>query len=434
MPDFNCWKRWLLIVMTVALILRVGAAAVLQFQLDKQPGRQFLIAGDATGYWTLGEQLANGKSFELYVPPRRIMRTPGFPWVLSLGMRMFGDDIIYIRLMLALVGTAACGLVFWLGKELVDPETGVIAAGVAAISPAFVGFTPLILSETLFAATMLLSLIAVAKLLNLNQQNQQASRQRYLWAFLAGVLVGIATLVRPSWLLVGPGCAFLYWALAQRNRHGFCLAAMLCLGLAVSLAPWTIRNYRLTGHIVPTTLWVGPSLYDGMNPQATGDSDMAFVERDGVYQRMSEFDADRYYRDAAWKYAAAHPARIVQLAGIKLARYWSPWPNAAQFRTWYLMIPLALFFAAIMLAAIRGGWLSRDRFWLCLLTAGPIVYFAGIHALFIGSIRYRLPAEYPLLVLTAIGIRSLLPIFTKTSPHDTQDSAEPRPGESLSLS
>ncbi len=175
MPDFNCWKRWLLIVMTVALILRVGAAAVLQFQLDKQPGRQFLIAGDATGYWTLGEQLANGKPFELYVPPRRIMRTPGFPWVLSLGMRMFGDDIIYIRLMLALVGTAACGLVFWLGKELVDPATGVIAAGVAAVSPAFVGFTPLILSETLFAATMLLSLIAVAKLLNLNPTGESAA-------------------------------------------------------------------------------------------------------------------------------------------------------------------------------------------------------------------------------------------------------------------
>ena len=118
-------------------------------------------------------------------------------------------------------------------------------------------------------------------------------------ALLAGILAGGATLVRPSWLLVAPGCALLYWVVAQRNRHGFYLAVTMCAGLAVALAPWTVRNYRVTGHVVPTTLWVGPSLYDGLNPQATGDSDMDFIEQDGVYQRMSEYDADRYYRRAA---------------------------------------------------------------------------------------------------------------------------------------
>ncbi len=402
MPDWNCWKTWLLIVLAVALALRVGAAVVIQNHLDDQPGRRFLIEGDASGYWTLGEQLADGKPFELYDPPRRIMRTPGFPWVLSLGMRMFGDDMVSMRLLLAVVGTAACGLVFWLGKILADPVTGVIAAGIAAVSPAFVGFTPLILSETLFAATMLMSLIAVAKLVS-----EPHTGKRYVWAALAGVLAGIATLVRPSWLLVAPGCAFLYWAVAQRNRQGFILAAVMCGGLAVALAPWTLRNYHLTGRFIPTTLWVGPSLYDGLNPQATGDSDMTFIEQDRIYQRMSEYDADRYYRRAAWDFAAAHPGRALQLAGIKLARYWSPWPNAAQFRNWWLMVPLTLFFIVVLAAAIRGIWRSRDRFWLCLLTAGPIVYFACIHALFVGSIRYRLPAEYPLMVLAAIGLRPL---------------------------
>jgi hypothetical protein len=41
------------------------------------------------------------------------------------------------------------------------------------------------------------------------------------------------------------------------------------------------------------------------------------------------------------------------------------------------------------------------------LTLGPLLYFAALHLLFVGSIRYRLPAEYAVLVLSAAGARSV---------------------------
>jgi hypothetical protein len=41
------------------------------------------------------------------------------------------------------------------------------------------------------------------------------------------------------------------------------------------------------------------------------------------------------------------------------------------------------------------------------LAAGPVLYFALVHAVFVGSVRYRLPAEYPLLVLSAVGLQRL---------------------------
>jgi hypothetical protein len=45
------------------------------------------------------------------------------------------------------------------------------------------------------------------------------------------------------------------------------------------------------------------------------------------------------------------------------------------------------------------------------VTWGPILYFSAIHVLFVGSIRYRLPAEYPFAVLSAVGAAGWLRQF-----------------------
>ena len=62
----------------------------------------------------------------------------------------------------------------------------------------------------------------------------------------------------------------------------------------------------------------------------------------------------------------------------------------------------------LILAAL-GGWRVRRRPEVLLLTVGPILYFSAIHMVFVSSLRYRLPAEYPLLVATAVGLLTVWP-------------------------
>lgn len=408
---------WLLII---ALVLRLGAAVAVQTYLDRVTHREFLIPGDANGYWELGCKLARGEEFSIYEPPRRVMRMPGFPALLALSVRLFGENLFAARCLLAIVGAAACGLTYSLGRLLFDEQVAFSAGLLAAFSPALIGFSVEVLSEMAFGLALLGSLLLFARLMRGRWLDVQSSETpvmfpaRYRLAFASGLGVAVATYFRPTWLLAGPLFAvshvgFTAWIWRDRMalKTATIEAAIVLIGLAVALAPWTYRNWQVTGHAIPTTLWVGPSLYDGLHPAATGDSDMQFFEDDQLLATMSEYEMDQEYRHRAVDFALAHPLRAVELGFIKLWRFWSPWPNAQQFRSWWMCVGFGAYFLltiGLLAVGVRRTNFEPARL---LLTVGPVVYFAAVHSVFIGSIRYRLPAEFPLLILSGVGLSRL---------------------------
>ncbi len=422
-------RRTLAITLCVAFLLRVAAAIGVQDWVNLQPGRICLFAGDAEGYWELARRLAHGEDYAVHDPARRVLRMPGFPLILAAALRVTGERVLPVRILLAAVGTLACGLVYWLGVELFDATTGGVAAIFAAISPAFILFSVLLLSETSFAAALVGSLILFARLWN----GRAAARpggisppagsaeaighgaNRDLGAALwAGLMAGVATLIHPTWLLAAPAFVACDVWRCRFERAALIRGAVILGGLAAALLPWTVRNgFATNGHFVPTTLWVGASLYDGLNPGATGASDMRFIETDGLYAGMrgpeDEFLLDQHYRRLAWNYVRANPARAACLALAKLRRFWSFWPNADAWRASPAGGVLAAYFAVMLVLAAAGAWRWRHwpRAWLFALL--PILYLSAVHTVFVGSIRYRLPGEYALVVLAAAAMRTTRP-------------------------
>lgn len=399
------WKSgvpWLTVILSVALAVRVVAACAVQQVVSRTPGRLCLISGDAEGFWELARHLVQTGEYSVHEPPRRVFRMPGFPLLLAGGMQVVGESPLALRLLLAAVGAGACGLVYRLGMELFDRPTALVACLLAAVSPTFIGLSVLFLSETLFAFAMLLSLIALARLSTPRRQN--ASTRSPALPLLAGFLNGLATLVHPSWLLVAPAFAGVRFLKSENRRRDALEGALVLAGLALSMLPWLMRNFFVTGHFVLTTLWAGPSLYDGLNPAATGASDMQFVEAEGLYRQRSEYDADLHYRRAAIDFTRRNPGRAIGLALVKVARFWSLVPNAAEFRQPALRFAIGVWTVPFMLAAAAGLWRARRQFWQWFLPAAPVLYFSLIHLVFVGSVRYRLPAEYPLCLLAAAGV------------------------------
>ncbi len=423
-------RRSIVLLFVVAWVLRIVAVFVVQSVLD-QSGRTWVIEGDAEGYWILAQKIVAGEPYEIYTPPRQVLRMPGFPLLLAGSIALFGKSLFAARLVLATVGALGCVGVYWLGLCLFSHRVGLIAGGLAAVSPIFVGFSAIELTETAFAVAAVFGLIPLSVAF---RSVKERPRSDLMLAVMAGLLAGVGCYMRPSWLLFPPALVAFLWLL-RRDKTQCMMAIGAILVLIASLLPWGFRNERVTnGHFVLTTLWMGPSLYDGWNPgNQSGDSDMRFFDQDNVMATMSEYEMDQHYRKKAWQFAFDNPNQVAHLAWKKTLRYWNPFPNAEQFARYPALKAVSvLWYAVLFLPALIGAWKLRRELGVLAITAGPILYFAALHLVFASSVRYRLPGEYPLLILTAVGMETLFEWRSRplpesaTTPYRPSSEASPR--------
>jgi 4-amino-4-deoxy-L-arabinose transferase-like glycosyltransferase len=416
--DRRCCRhaRYLIAVLVVALGVRLTAAAVWDQRIAGPDSFSF---GDSLSYWELGQRIAADEPYRY--GNAYVFRTPGYPLLLAGMFKVLGNDAAHIwgRALGACCGTAAVGLVYALTCRLFHPTAALLVAAVAAVYPGAIASSVFILSEAPFCPLMLGQLL----LMTVAWQCRTSSASGG-WSVAAGVVAGVATLMRPSWLLFTPLAAvamLLIPGVPNRARRWALPTAML-LGLVVVMAPWWLRNYQLSGHFIATTLQAGESLYDGLNPQADGSSDLPTVNifkqqlrgelgpdvvADGLPAESVagivelEYRTDRALGDAAIDWASEHPGRAIQLAGVKLLRIWNVWPNEPSFRQLPVMLVFTITYVPVLLAAWLGIWAFTRRGWPYVLCWLPAVYFTALHVVFVSSIRYRDPAMLALIVLAA---------------------------------
>ena len=393
--------------------------------------------------------------------PRFALRTPGYPLMLAACQAVFGERTLAVRLVQAALGMLTVYLVYRLTSQFAESRTRfslsqgnegaslsdglltqepgrlgseggagpcwtipVVAAWLAAVNPHYLVMSSLILSEAVFVPLMLASLLGMATLWSrsatglalstrpgegsppVGSRGRVAGWKADLVALCTGVSAGAAVLVRPSWVLFIP-CMLGVWVLASRQqswgRGASLRGSIICMiGVVAIMSPWWVRNAQVYGRFVPTALWMGASLYDGLNPRATGASEMSFLAEPEIWP-LDEQDQDAELTQRSFAFARENPGRTLSLAASKLGRYWSPWPNAVGFRSAIVAIGSAVVELPIFGLMAMGLWACRrdPRAWV--LLAGPLLYFCVLHMAFASSMRYRIPAEIPGLGLAAIG-------------------------------
>jgi hypothetical protein len=241
-----------------------------------------------------------------------------------------------------------------------------------------------------------------------------------LLGFAAGLAAGAATLVRPSWLLFTPFAVLIGLAVGGQRRRQLGLGLAMLAGLCAVMAPWWVRNARLTGHFVATTLQVGASLYDGLNPAATGASNMDFVaplthaarkdfQAGHAPGERFEYYLDRRFFGEAVAWARDNPGQVARLALAKLARLWNLWPNEPRFSAWPERLVVLATYVPVLVLGAAGAWKTIHRGWPYVLCWLPAVYFSLLHMVFVSSLRYRQPAMLALIVLAAGVVASHQP-------------------------
>jgi 4-amino-4-deoxy-L-arabinose transferase-like glycosyltransferase len=402
------WKPAVLLLAMLAAAFCVRLAASYWWQSRLPDGQRFAF-GDSESYWVLAQQIARGLPYE-YGEGMHVFRSPGYPLLLAGLFRVVGDDppVMWARAFGAAFGTLAVALVIALAWQLFGARAAWIAGALTTLYPGAVSLSVFVLSEAPFCPLLVLQLLAWIAAVRAESFGRSLG-----WATLGGMVAGCATLVRPSWLLFTPGAAVLALLVSADRRRHLRVGGVLLAALVVTMTPWWIRNYRVTGRFVPTTLQVGASLYDGLSPQATGASDMRFVsafyreqqradaDHDGPLADTFEFRLDRRFRDASLAWVKQEPGKALRLAGVKLIRMWSPWPHAADMQSWIFRLAVLVGYTPLVVLGFWGAVRARRLGWPCLLCVLPAFYLTSLHMVFVSSIRYREPAMLPLIVLAA---------------------------------
>jgi 4-amino-4-deoxy-L-arabinose transferase-like glycosyltransferase len=213
---------------------------------------RFPPADDGTYYDTLARRLASGAGYTWLWPDGAVTAAAhypvGYPAVLGLAYRLFGGSPTVAMIANALVGGAGACATVTLGAELRRARGDgdgawlpLVAGLVVALHVALVPYTAALMTEG-FTASILLAAAACAS------RARSASRA-WPWILAAGVVMGVATLVRPQSLAlapvlgalaVGADGAVVGGAPAARTRLA---RAAAVLGIALAcVAPWTARN------------------------------------------------------------------------------------------------------------------------------------------------------------------------------------------------
>jgi 4-amino-4-deoxy-L-arabinose transferase-like glycosyltransferase len=414
------FRRWLAAILLVAVILRAG----LLFYAEAHP--EPFDFPDSHRYVRVARNIAAGLG-PIESDTVRAGTDPLYPLILSLGIRLGAEDAVAVmrvgRIANALAAVTSILILAALTRRLVGDSAALIAAACLAVDPILLFFNALVLTETCYIALLLAGFYAVLRMGEARPLGhigwEPARRDRpvprttssspFLWACLAGACIGLGTMMRSTNLFMPLALMPFVWLFALRNETGSArrrigVAACFLLMAIVALVPSAVRNYRLFGQLTFTRSGGGASLMEALGPWADGGPGMEKIVYPPFPDGADELTRDRLCRAAAIDWAKSHPWAVARLAWIKLLRTWSITLHATGYSSILYRVICWLSVAPVFVMALVGVWRLRRKPALVGLLLLPAVYFTLIHLVFVGSVRYRLPAVPFLFVLAAAGI------------------------------
>jgi hypothetical protein len=242
----------------LALVLAFLVLAVCAFSLSQR--RQLGLLGGLTDEWVmLGANLAVHGTIGLEDEPW-LLRPPGYPAFVAVPLLAAGaprvvtmaylgraSGLVYAAQSVALA-LASVLLFLWLLETVPWPQA--FAAGlVLGLNPLSITLAGLLQYPVVHILTLVAGLWALDRALAVEPYRRRSMA-------LAGVVWGLATLVRPVSLLLPPFVFVLLLLRRPRRRVRAAGAATLffCLGMIATIAPWTARNWAVSHRFVPVNL------------------------------------------------------------------------------------------------------------------------------------------------------------------------------------
>src|SRR6266498_2942074 len=233
-------KQLLILILAAAILIRIPAALYMGNHITVLPGIQDQVSYDALARGLLD---GRGYSFPRNWYPFTPANTPTAHWSFIYPLYLAGiyaitgyHPLVARILQGSLGGALITFLVYLIGRRVVKEDTGLVAAGLAAVYGYFIYYNVALMTETFFIILVLLTLYLGLEL----KENPTLIR----WVGL-GFSLGLATLLRQTILLFVPFLLlWLFWELRKDGVRWWYFTVPVVV-LVFLIAPWTLRNYRV---------------------------------------------------------------------------------------------------------------------------------------------------------------------------------------------
>lgn len=383
-----------------------------------------LALSDETFYHQQARLVADGLGFinpfgyyaPIGTPAHRVFETavhpPAYTVFLAIPAKLGIDSVLSQRILTALLGTATVFLVGLLGRRLAGDRAGIVAAVLAAATPALWVNDAVLGLETLFCFCLVVALLCL---------------YRFWSAPSIGPVLGmaaamaVAALTRSEGsllfvLLVLPALLLVH-GISGRDRAKY--VGVTALVAAAVMGPWVVRN--LTTFDEPTTLGTGFGwvlAYGNCDATYSGTllgywSDECALK--DYPPHLEESRLDLRARRQATSYIDDHLSRLPVVVAARIGRVWDvfrPTQNvhlnafyerrgdAASWAVlvgYYLLLPFAI-----------GGLVVMRRRRVPIFPMIAIAVSVTITVAFsFGITRYRAPVDVVLPVLAAVAVDAL---------------------------
>lgn len=404
--------RWTYVgLFGVALVIRLLYIA----QIRTIPFFETLV-GDAASYDAWARRIAGGDWWGDQV----FYQAPAYPYFLALLYRIFGHDLLMVRIVQAVCGAGSCVLIALAGDRLVDRRVGLIAGLLLAFYAPAIFFDGLVQKASLgllLMTTLLWRLAAAHK-----------SPRFGAW-MLAGAVLGLLALTRENALILS--VALLVWISAAYRRakltHRLFWSVGFASGLVIILLPVAARNRMVGGEWAITTVQAGPNFYIGNNSNATGlytplvrghesppfeRADARRLAEAQTGRSMTDGDVSRYWFNEALRDISANPLGWLKLLGRKALLAINAYEitdvegyNVYRAYSSLLGFLGLVFHFGVLLPLGVLGFACTASEWrsYALLTVVGSAMLIGIIAFYVFA-RYRFPLVPVLCIFAAVGL------------------------------
>ena|SRR5690349_5295255 len=398
----NRTRQLLTLILSVAVLIRIPVAILMGDQVTVLPGIQDQVSYDALAHSLLE---GRGYSFTDNWYPFTPANTPTAHWSFLYPLYLAGvyavagyHPLIARVLQGAICGALLCFLVYKIGRRVVNEETGLVGASLAAVYGYFIYYNVALMTETFFILLVLLTLYLSLEL----KENPVPVR----WVRL-GLSLGLAALLRQTILLFVP--FLLVWLFLElRTRVLRWWHFTIPVGIILLfIAPWTLRNYAVYREFLPLNSNAGYALFASNNPGLGTDwnNELVVVPIPEELRGKNEAQMDRALTQRGLEFIAADPQRYLQLTLDKTLEFFWFWPSSESSRISNLNRVFS--FGLYLPFMLVGLFLSLPRWRNFVVLYLFIFVHTMIHLLSWPAPRYRLTIDAVAMVFAALAVLEL---------------------------